>query len=408
MRLIPSDPDVATIVARIKNGDIDLQPDFQRGEVWGDGKKRRLIDSILRDWHVPPIHVIALEDSAVQEVLDGQQRLVAIRDFVEGRIRVDGNAEPYDPDIAALDGYLYDDLPLPWRRRFDQFTIRVFRITDYSAEEPSELFYRLNQPTGLTAAEQRNAFFGPVRKQVKRLVAKLEENGITKDFIGFSNSRMAYDDVLARLCYSIQEGTLEKKVTAGTLANWYRSAVPYDENTIEHCERAIDLLGAMRRHIASPVKLNKATAYSWMWFIACASIPPTRDRISHILADFLRYFEDVRASVEKGGRLDAEYRLGERWLPQKFVSQLMMLYRNRASARVADISSVVTRDFVIWLVFLTFLDKNAIRGNARWQDRRRKIDVALMTLEQEDRDGASSANQLVDFVLDSHAWGWFE
>ena len=58
MRLLPSDPDVETIVGRIKNGDIDLQPEFQRGEVWSKLKKQRLIDSILRDWHVPPIHVI--------------------------------------------------------------------------------------------------------------------------------------------------------------------------------------------------------------------------------------------------------------------------------------------------------------------------------------------------------------
>lgn len=39
MRLLPSDPDIQTIVARIKGGDINLQPDFQRGEVWGSPKK---------------------------------------------------------------------------------------------------------------------------------------------------------------------------------------------------------------------------------------------------------------------------------------------------------------------------------------------------------------------------------
>ena len=58
MRLLPSDPDIETIVSCIKSGDIDLQPDFQRGEVWSMTKKQRLIDSVLRDWHEPPIHVI--------------------------------------------------------------------------------------------------------------------------------------------------------------------------------------------------------------------------------------------------------------------------------------------------------------------------------------------------------------
>ena len=58
MRLTPSDPDIQTLILRIQSNQIDLQPDFQRGEVWPTPKKQRLVDSILRDWHIPPIHVI--------------------------------------------------------------------------------------------------------------------------------------------------------------------------------------------------------------------------------------------------------------------------------------------------------------------------------------------------------------
>src|SRR3954469_11696763 len=54
MKLLPSDPDIQTIVGRIGSGDLDLQPNFQRGEVWTTSKKKKLIDSVLRDWHVPP------------------------------------------------------------------------------------------------------------------------------------------------------------------------------------------------------------------------------------------------------------------------------------------------------------------------------------------------------------------
>jgi len=90
MRLLPSDPDIETIVGRINKNDLDLQPEFQRGEVWGTAKKQRLIDSILRDWHIPPIHVIENTDTARQEVLDGQQRLAANRDFAPGEFPVHG------------------------------------------------------------------------------------------------------------------------------------------------------------------------------------------------------------------------------------------------------------------------------------------------------------------------------
>ena len=45
MHLTPSDPDIATLHRKIRQGRLDLQPNFQRGEVWGKAKKQRLIVS---------------------------------------------------------------------------------------------------------------------------------------------------------------------------------------------------------------------------------------------------------------------------------------------------------------------------------------------------------------------------
>ena len=112
---------------------------------------------------------------------------------------VASSVEPFDDEIESIGGLLYGQLPDKWRRRFNQFTIRVFRIVDYQASEPAELFFRLNQPTSLTGAEQRNAFFGPVREQIKGLLEDFSRLGMERGVFGFSNSRMAYDDVLSRV-----------------------------------------------------------------------------------------------------------------------------------------------------------------------------------------------------------------
>ena len=103
MKCESTDLEIETIVNRIKNGDMDLQPDFQRGEIWTIQKKQKLIDSILRGWKIPPIHVIHNAQS-VDEVLDGQQRLAAIRDFFDNIICVDGTVLPEDQEIANLNG----------------------------------------------------------------------------------------------------------------------------------------------------------------------------------------------------------------------------------------------------------------------------------------------------------------
>lgn len=225
MKCESTDIEIETLVNRIKNEDMDLQPDFQRGEIWTKQKKQKLIDSILRGWKIPPIHVIHNHDTAVDEVLDGQQRLVTIRDFFNNEISIDGNIQPEDARMKGLDGLYYKDLPKDMQRRLRQYSIVVIRLTEYNPEEPAELFYRLNQPMSLTSAEQRNAYIGVTRDQIRELTNKFMDLGAGKESIGFSNSRMAYDEVISKFCYTIETGTLKKKITSNDISNQYRQQV---------------------------------------------------------------------------------------------------------------------------------------------------------------------------------------
>lgn len=214
MRLIPSDPDIKTVFSRIEDGSLDLQPDFQRGEVWSQPKQKLLVDSVLRNWYVPPVHLVRVDEEQ-QVVLDGQQRLRALELFMRGRFAVNGKTQPADKAIEALDGLRYDELPDPVRRRFDRFPVRLFELVDYAPEEPSELFFRLNQPATLTEAEKRNAFFGAAREQVRELTKLAEAHGMTAERIGFSSARLAYEDVVARFLWTVEVGNLALKQAHG-------------------------------------------------------------------------------------------------------------------------------------------------------------------------------------------------
>ena len=57
-------------------------PEWQRQEVWGQSKKQNLIDSILRGWKLPKFYFLKTSQEPEEfEVVDGQQRLVAIFEF---------------------------------------------------------------------------------------------------------------------------------------------------------------------------------------------------------------------------------------------------------------------------------------------------------------------------------------
>jgi hypothetical protein len=399
MKLSASDPDIQTLVTRIKNGDIDLQPDFQRGEVWSESKKRRLIDTILRDWHVPPVHTVEIEGDK-SEVLDGQQRLAAIRDFVNGDLTVDGTIEPIDPELLFLNGFDYEGLPPHLRRRFDKFPIRLLRITDYKPEEPPELFYRLNQPTSLTAAEQRNAFFGPVRLQIRELVKRMREVGLDESTIGFSNSRMGYDDIIAKVCLCTEWRTMAEKITAGVITERYRSGQAFKEKTISIVEGALRALSSAISACDSKTRFNKATLFSWICFVI-----RTRFAFSGIssserfVAEYFCSFERRR----RHGRRDDQSVDGGEHSPgrEDAIDQLLAVYNDRASARVADVASVLARDIVLSLLFV---------DHALQERKRQFVNAAPYKLlthltEGFDRPSSNFGEEVVFDVITSSNWG---
>lgn len=124
MKLDKSDLQLETIVTRINNNELDLQPSFQRGEIWDSKRRQRLIDTILRGWYVPAIHVVVDSDEN-ELVLDGQQRLTTVRDFFDNRIVVDGSIEPTDAKVSALDGLTYSRLPEEVRKAVNRFPIQI-------------------------------------------------------------------------------------------------------------------------------------------------------------------------------------------------------------------------------------------------------------------------------------------
>jgi Protein of unknown function DUF262 len=56
-------------------------PDWQREEVWDLPRKQLLIDTILRGWRLPKFYFV-LASPQTYEVVDGQQRLATIFEFL--------------------------------------------------------------------------------------------------------------------------------------------------------------------------------------------------------------------------------------------------------------------------------------------------------------------------------------
>lgn len=147
MKLDKSDLQLETIVSRINAGELDLQPDFQRGEIWDTKRRQRLVDTILREWYVPAIHIVVDTDGE-EVVLDGQQRLAAIRDFFADKVKIDGTIEPHDELVASLNGLKYSRLPLAVRKAVNRFVLPIITLSEYGPRS------------------QTNSSFGSIRRTI--------------------------------------------------------------------------------------------------------------------------------------------------------------------------------------------------------------------------------------------------
>lgn len=83
-----TNPTVADIYERIADGKLDLAPDFQRKFVWTHEHQEQFLDTILHGYPFPEIYVCQGETDLKkmkthQKVIDGQQRLTTIRNYIE-------------------------------------------------------------------------------------------------------------------------------------------------------------------------------------------------------------------------------------------------------------------------------------------------------------------------------------
>ena len=184
---------ISWFTERDREGNLALQPPFQRRRVWTDRQKSNLIESILLELPVPEIYMqVKTEPDGTSQyiIVDGQQRISAILEFAGTK-----NREPFE--LRYLDttsiwgGYTFNSLNDSQKTRFYGHSIAVRYLQDAQDNEIEDLFRRLNKYlTPLNAQELRNATYrGPF--------LKLSES-IAEDAF-WSENRLATPDAIRRM-----------------------------------------------------------------------------------------------------------------------------------------------------------------------------------------------------------------
>lgn len=185
-------------------------PNFQRRPVWPPEAKTYFIDTILRDLPVPNIYFRTVVDlrtkRSYREVVDGQQRLRTIQEFVSGDLILRSRAQEYK-------GKKYDDLDDEQKRAFLGYTIGVVQLFNAADDLVIDIFRRINA-YGLPVNKQElrhakyadNAFQIAVEQAAKRWEILWEQYKVISLR---GRVRMADDELMAQMLGIILDGVVD-------------------------------------------------------------------------------------------------------------------------------------------------------------------------------------------------------
>ena len=170
------DVDISTVnlgslIDQLENDEIDLQPDFQRvTDVWDNVKKSRLIESILLGLPLPSFYFSEDPVSQKLSIIDGVQRICAIRDFVlekENPLKLEGLQF-----LKNFDGFTFSQLARPEVKRIKSLKITMNTLRKGTPLDVKYIIFQRVNTAGvpLTPQEMRHALNqGPAAIFIKEL-----------------------------------------------------------------------------------------------------------------------------------------------------------------------------------------------------------------------------------------------
>jgi hypothetical protein len=266
-------------------------PDFQREEVWPEHKKRLLIDSILKGWHLPKFYFRKLDDGTF-ECVDGQQRLSAIFSFFADELTL------AEDTAKRVEANLYSELDDDTSDKFDDFEIEIEEIEDASDEELEELFKRLQLGTPLNTAEKINAIQGALRDFCHEIAGK----PFFAQRIGIKNTRYTHFETVAKWVFVEARG-IQPQMRYPQLESLLKDNRTFSRSsdTAKRIEGAVNFLNKAFPEECRVVR-NRANALS---ICMLASRVQAQKLTSDTAAAQFRYFvqmffSQLSAEVQKG------------------------------------------------------------------------------------------------------------
>jgi hypothetical protein len=297
-------------------GTLLISPKFQRRGVWKNPAKSYLVDTLIRGYPVPPIYIRVAQSAdkkkTIREVVDGQQRITAVLEFVAGKYALAKNVVPEYPSKR------FDDLPDTAQDSIRNYSFICETFHGIADDQILEIFRRVNTySVPLNAQELRNGrWFGEFKETAYALAAKYltfwRNNHI---FSEQKIARMAEVELTSELLILLIDGVQDKKKSIDVFYERFDESFAGRDQAVRRFERVLSVIGESCPSLCETIFCRPPLFYALFAAVAhrlyrVRNIPLARTKTGALTANELARLEkatqdltDVVAEAADGAEL---------------------------------------------------------------------------------------------------------
>lgn len=303
MKSTASNQSISWFYQRHKEQYLELSADFQRNPVWQQPQQEYLIETILLSLPMPEIYMvnrIKPTGESTFVIVDGQQRLRTILEFIEDKFELKKNIDGHRGVHKFSD--MTDEQKVPFWR----YSIVVRDLEDSKDIEIRDLFQRLNKYSFvLTDQELRNARF---KGKFLQTIKSINEHDfwVTSGLFSANDIRRMLDlEYISILLVTLIGGIFNRKERLDEFYGMYEDEFEDSVYYQNHFEKIIEKIEGILPDIKKTKWRNKS--YFFALFLCIDEFETQKEDFGTICTELTAFEKKVQAAKTDPESVDAQF-----------------------------------------------------------------------------------------------------
>lgn len=325
-----------------ENNQLEMRPAFQRNTVWLTKEKSYLIDTILNGYPIPEIYMQEnIDDEGVTHyiVVDGQQRLTAVLDYMSNSFPIDEKQSP------AFLGARFLELTPEQRRLFFQYNFVVRILPQVGDGLLREIFQRLNKNVAaLNQQELRQATYSGEFITIINDISDLAEFETIGIFTANDRRRMLDAEYVSELAIALLNGLQNKKTS---LESYYQYYSEHEEDIVGLKDKFSKILGEIVQAFPEirSSRWSKKTDFYTLFLVLGENIdklPLSSDRRDMLRNKLISFGDDVSRYQQVDSNKEGVRQAVSEYAAAVRASSDLSCRRTRREVLISELSEVLS------------------------------------------------------------------